>query len=334
MKKINIIQHINRCRYRSVILCLSILSLLHACKEPELNIENSKQYGNVYLQSATNGAILQSYNIKDEWVETAIGAGYGGLDKLSQKISIELAIDGSKVAEYNNQNNSNYELPPAGSYDLENPTVEIDRNFGGSNSAKLRVNAIKLGGTKSYIIPISIKNVSPELPVTKGLQTTYYIVNGVYESNPFPPIPLTGWKIIDFSDDDYDAIGGRAPYCIDGNKTTCWLSTYRKVNGWRPTHPHHVTIAMANEQILHGLKLYGRTGTSNAYLFPKTVQIETSTDGQTWKSAGIFIIAASSDETAATMYFEKSTNAKYFKVTVLNSTGNGDTTAIAELEAF
>ena len=334
MKKFNIIQHINRCRYHGVMLCLSILSLFQACKEPELNIENSKQYGNVYLQSATNGAILQSYNIKDEWVETAIGAGYGGLDKLSQKISIELAIDGSKVAEYNNQNNSNYELPPAGSYDLENPTVEIDRNFGGSNSAKLRVNAIKLGGTKSYIIPISIKNVSPELPVTKGLQTTYYIVNGVYESNPFPPIPLTGWKIIDFSDDDYDAIGGRAPYCIDGNKTTCWLSTYRKVNGWRPTPPHHVTIAMANEQILHGLKLYGRTGTSNAYLFPKTVQIETSTDGQTWKSAGIFIIAASSDETAATMYFEKSTNAKYFKVTVLNSTGNGDTTAIAELEAF
>lgn len=334
MKKINIIQHINRCRYRSVILCLSILSLLQACKEPELNIENSKQYGNVYLQSATNGAILQSYNIKDEWVETAIGAGYGGLDKLSQKISIELAIDASKVAEYNNQNNSNYELPPAGSYDLENPTVEIDRNFGGSNSAKLRVNAIKLGGTKSYIIPISIKNVSPELPVTKGLQTTYYIVNGVYESNPFPPIPLTGWKIIDFSDDDYDAIGGRAPYCIDGDKTTCWLSTYRRVNGWRPTHPHHVTIAMANEQILHGLKLYGRTGTSNAYLFPKTVQIETSTDGKTWKSAGIFIIAATSDETAATMYFEKSTNAKYFKVTVLNSAGNGDTTAIAELEAF
>ncbi|WP_183043977.1 BT_3987 domain-containing protein [Sphingobacterium siyangense] len=299
-----------------------------------MNIENSKQYGNVYLQSATNGAILQSYNIKDEWVETAIGAGYGGLDKLSQKISIELAIDASKVAEYNNQNNSNYELPPAGSYDLENPTVEIDRNFGGSNSAKLRVNAIKLGGTKSYIIPISIKNVSPELPVTKGLQTTYYIVNGVYESNLFPPIPLTGWKIIDFSDDDYDAIGGRAPYCIDGDKTTCWLSTYRRVNGWRPAHPHHVTIAMANEQILHGLKLYGRTGTSNAYLFPKTVQIETSTDGQTWKSAGIFIIAASSDETAATMYFEKSTNAKYFKVTVLNSAGNGDTTAIAELEAF
>jgi hypothetical protein len=334
MKKINIIQHINRCRYRSVILCLSILSLLQACKEPELNIENSKQYGNVYLQSATNGAILQSYNIKDEWVETAIGAGYGGLDKLSQKISIELAIDAGKVAEYNNQNNSNYELPPAGSYDLENPTVEIDRNFGGSNSAKLRVNAIKLGGTKSYIIPISIKNVSPELPVTKGLQTTYYIVNGVYESNPFPPIPLTGWKIIDFSDDDYDAIGGRAPYCIDGDKTTCWLSTYRRVNGWRPTHPHHVTIAMANEQILHGLKLYGRTGTSNAYLFPKTVQIETSTDGKTWKSAGIFIIAATSDETAATMYFEKSTNAKYFKVTVLNSAGNGDTTAIAELEAF
>jgi len=334
MKKFNKNQHTNRWEYSGVLLCLSIIALFQACKEPELNIENSKQYGSVYLQSAANGAILQSYNIKDEWVETTIGAGYGGLDKLAQKISIELAIDASKVAEYNIQNNSNYELPPGGSYALESPTVEINRNFGGSNSAKLRVNAINLGGTKSYIIPVSIKNVSPELPITKGLQTTYYIVNGVYESNPFPPIPLTGWKIIDFSDDDYDAIGGRAPFCIDGDKTTCWLSTYRKVNGWRPTHPHHVTIDMAREHTLHGLKLYGRTGTSNAYLFPKTLQIETSIDGQSWKSVGIFIIGASSEETAATMYFEKSANAKYFKVTVLNSAGNGDTTAIAELEAF
>ncbi len=334
MKKSNKILYINRWRYGSIILYMTLISLFQACKEPELNIENAKQYGNVYLPSAANGAILQSYNIKDEWVETPIGAGYGGLEELSQKVSIELFVDASKVAEYNNQNNSSYELPPSGSYALENPTVQIDRNFGGSNSAKLRINAIKLGGTKAYLIPISIKSVSPELPITKGLETTYFIVNGVYESNPFPSIPLAGWKIIDFSDDDYDAIGGRAPYCIDGDKATCWLSTYRRVNGWRPTHPHHVTIAMANEHPLHGVKLYGRTGANNAYLFPKTVQIETSIDGQNWSSAGIFIIAASSDETAATMYFEKSTNAKYFKVTVLNSAGNGDTTAIAELEAF
>src|SRR5699024_11811790 len=78
----------------------------------------------------------------------------------------------------------------------------------------------------------------------------------------------------------------------------------------------------------------GRLGDGQAYLFPKNVQIETSEDGNTWTTAGIYSLVASDDDTSATMYFEESIKCRYFKVTVLSSTGDGDTTAIAELVAF
>ncbi|SDD25340.1 BT_3987 domain-containing protein [Niabella drilacis] len=313
-----------------LVLCL----LFQNCKKPAFKVEDPESYAHVFMPLASNGAITKALPIKDEWISSSLGVGYGGPAELSQAIDITLEIDPASIATYNEQNNTSYELPPAGSYRLSGDQVQIASGKNGSNSVSLDINPLKLGGTRAYLVPVSIKTVSSTLTVAAGLKTTYFIVNGFYETNPFAPYPISDWKIHDYSDDDYDAIGGRAPYCIDGDVNTCWLSTYRRVNGWRPGHPHYVTIDMQKSQVLHGIKLYGRRGASNAYLFPKTVQIETSEDAVTWSTAGIFTIAASSDETAATMYLEKSVAGRYMKVTVLSSATGGETTAVAEIEAF
>lgn len=316
-----------------LILGLSF-SILYGCKKTELKIENKEQYTTVFMQSASNGAIEKKLAIKDQWTTIPFGAGYGGFNILSNAVQVDFTINPAQVELYNKTNNTNYELPPADSYRLDENQVVIQPGNAGSNNISLEINPLKLGGTKTYLLPISINKVSPTLTINEKLSTTYYLVNGFYETNPFTPIAIEKWKILDFSDDDYDAVGGRAPFCIDGNVNTVWLSTYRRVNGWRPPHPHYVTIDMNNEHTLHGITLFGRRGTSNAGLFPKNVMIQTSSDGNIWTDIGIFNIAASSDDTSATMNFEKSTNCRYFKVTVLSSAGNGDTTSIAELVAF
>lgn len=321
-------------RFTAVIGLLAIGLLLQYCKKPGFEVENPGAYAHVFMPLAGNGAITKSLPIKDEWISSSLGVGYGGPKELDAAIDITLAIDETQIAAYNEQNNTHYELPPAGSYRLSGDQVQIASGKNGSSSVSLDINPLMLGGTRSYLVPISIKTVSTDLAVAPGLKTTYFIVNGFYETNPFTSYPISGWKIVDYSDDDYDAIGGRAPYCIDGDVNTCWLSTYRRVNGWRPGHPHYVTIDMQQSQTLHGVKLYGRRGASNAYLFPRNVQIETSEDGADWSTAGIFTIAASSDETAATMYLEKSVAGRYVKVTVLSSATGGETTAVAEIEMF
>lgn len=317
-----------------LLFSLILIFIINACTKPEYPIEDPDSYSKVFMQLATDGAINQTLPIKDEWISIQLGVGYGGVNMLNENVEVDFQIDQKLVDEYNQQNNSNYELPPSDSYRISETTVTIPAGRTGSNFTYLELNPIKLGGTKSYIIPVSIHTIKPSISIADGLQTTFFIVNGFYEENPFSPIPMDAWEIDDFSSDDYDAIGGRAPYCIDGDVNTCWLSTYRRVDGWRPGPPHHVTIDMNNEHLLHGLTLYGRLGDNQAYLFPKNVQIETSEDGDTWTTAGIYSLVASADDTSATMYFEESIRCRYFKVTVLSSTGGGDTTAIAELVAF
>jgi len=322
---------------KRIIAALGLLAiglLLQYCKKPAFEVEDPGAYAHVFMPLAGNGAITKALPIKDEWIASSLGVGYGGPQELDAAIDIKLGVDETVIAAYNEQNNTSYELPPAGSYRLSGEQVQIPSGKNGSNSVSLEINPLKLGGTRSYLIPVSIQTVSTGLAVAPGLKTTYFIVNGFYETNPFMPYPIDTWTIADYSDDDYDAIGGRAPYCIDGDVNTCWLSTYRRVNGWRPGHPHYVKIDMQTSHTLHGIKLYGRRGASNAYLFPRNVQIETSENGTGWTTAGIFTIAASSDETAATMYLEKSVTGRYVKVTVLSSATGGETTAVAEIEAF
>ena len=333
--KATIKKNINRSSRFSILIILAALSvILQNCKKSELKIENQDQYTKVFMQSASDGAITKNLAIKDEWEAISFGAGYGGFNILNHPVTVNFKINQDQVDIYNQQNNTNFELPPSGSYRISSESVTIQPGNAGSNSTDLEINPLKLAGTKTYIIPVSISGVQPELAVNEGLRTTYFLVNGFYESNPFPPICQQGWKIHDYSDDDYDAVGGRAPFCIDGDVNTVWLSTYRRVDGWRPPHPHYVTVDMTESNTLHGITLYGRRGENNAYLFPKNVLIQTSNDGTNWTDQGTFTISAASEETAATMYFETSASCRYFKVTVLSSAGNGDTTSIAELAAF
>ncbi|MBD1421884.1 BT_3987 domain-containing protein [Sphingobacterium chuzhouense] len=317
-----------------------ILLFWQNCKVPEYPIENEESYSKIFMQLASDGAVEQSLPIKDEWTTITFGAGYGGLIPLTQNVQVTFEIAQEEVDSYNQQNNTNYELPPLDSYKLNNTTAEIQAGKTGSNSVSLDVNPLKLNGTRSYLLPITISNVTPDIPVSESLKTTYFIINGFYETNPYDPLPKGDWTIHDFSSQASD---GNAVDAIDGNLATHWLSEWRRDdNNQRPVHPHHITVDMENSHLLHGLQIYGRRPsgsqgpTSQDYLFPRNIHIETSNDGTTWQSAGIFSMTATpSGAPEATLYFEQAVTCQYFKVTVLNSTSaNGDTTGIAELIAF
>jgi len=307
----------------------------YSCKQADYPIENASSYTKIFMPLANNGTVESSMAIRNEWKRLPLGAGCGGIELPDKDIEITFTIDEKSLEHYNQQNATNYTLPPAESYRFTDNSVIIPKGSTGSNTIYLEVNPLMLRGTKKYLIPVSITGNSAGLPVTEGLKTTYFLLSAFYEENPFEEYSQAKWIIHDYSDDDYDGIGGRAKYCIDGNINTCWLSKYRRdSNGWRPTHPHHVTINMNEEVTLHGVKIVGRLGANNAYLFPEDVFIETSTDGENWSAAGLFSIVASSEDNSATMYLEASVEARYFKFTVLRSKGGGDTTAIAEITAF
>lgn len=320
---------------------IGITLIIQACSEPKYDIPDAESYSKIFMQAASNGTLSKSFPIEDTWHSIPLGAGYGGLVKPDQKITVQLSVDPSKLEEYNTANNTNYTLPPSGSYTFDGGTVEILPGLSGSNSVQLKVNPLKLGGTRTYLIPISITNVTPHIPIANGLGTAYIQVSGFYESNPYTPYDKTGWEIVDYSSDNNDnAVGGRARFCIDDDVNTCWLSQYTRVNGVRPAHPHHVTVDMKENKELHGIQLFGRKTlpgkSSQTYLFPKTVHIEVSSDNNNWTSVGVFtLLPVDQINPEGTMYFEETVSGRYVRVTVLGSTSpTGDTTAIAELYPF
>lgn len=308
-----------------------------ACKKADYPIEDASSYTKVFMQLANNGVIENKMPIEDSWQRFGFGAGCGGVELLSQDIEIGFKVDEEAIAEYNQGNATNYSLAPEGSFRLTEDKVTIPGGATGSNTIYLEVNPFNLQGTKEYLIPVSITSNSANLPITEGLGTTYYLVSGFYESNPFEPYSQANWTIHDYSDDENDGAttGGRAHHAIDGDIVTLWHSQWRKdENGWRPGHPHFIAIDMHETLTLHGIKIYGRVGSKYAYLFPKDVFVETSMDGENWTPAGTYTLTASADDTSATMYFAKNTQAQYFKFTTLSSKGGGATTAVTEIVAF
>lgn len=338
-------KHINKIigKYRSNLLLVSALMsciCLQQCKEPSYELDGQESYAKIFMQSASNGVVEHSLPITDSWIDISFGAGYGGPLLLEQNVQVDFEIAQEALDSYNQENNTNYQLPPADSYRFENRQVQIPAGKSGSNSTSISINPLKLNGTRAYMLPVKISKVSANIAVMEELQTTYFLIQGFYESNPYQPYEKTNWQAVEVSSEQADGAGGLGRHAIDGSVNTVWLSRYSRTNGVRPVHPHHIIIDMNQSNMLHGLQIFGRVTnegqSSQDYLFPRNIHIEVSDDRTNWTSAGLFtLVTAPARAPEGTVYFEQAITGRYFKVTVLSSTSaNGDTTGIAELIAF
>ena len=81
--------------------------------------------------------------------------------KVDSDGKVELAIDASKVDEYNAANGSNYVAAPEGSVELEQSTVTISAGAAISSAANVKVlSTEELVEGRNYVIPVTMKTVS------------------------------------------------------------------------------------------------------------------------------------------------------------------------------
>lgn len=325
------------------IVIIGMGSLLFSCEPQSLNIEDSARYSRVFMSSASETSIEKTYDITDEWHQIPFGAGYGGFNQLTQDLEVTFEVAPELIETFNAQNGTNYQIAPEDSYRIAQNTVTIPVGKTGSNSIYLEVNPLYFGGTRPVLVPISIKSATGNVPIEESKRTTYYVISGGYVTNPYTPYAKDNWEIHSFSSEEDVNDEGPAWKAIDGDNSTHWLTKWRRdANNERPVHPHHISIDMGVSQTLHGVQLFGRLGTNpdnmnhNFYLFPRLVNVEVSENGTVWESAGIYSTALEPTPTPEfTLYFEQSIKGRYFRITVINShSNNGDTSAIAEIEAF
>lgn len=312
-------------------LFLSIL-LVTGCQPETLEIPDAEQYSHIFMQSANENPISKTFAMDDHWEVIPVGAGYGGALQLPRDVEISFQVKPELVAAYNLSNATNYAVVPEGSYRITQGTAVIKAGQNGSNDVNLEVNPLKLGGTRSFLLPVSITTVSNGIKVQESLRTTYYLVNGVYSSNPYTPYAQDTWSILEVSSDDYDTGGGRANFAIDGDVNTFWHSQYRYINGTRPSHPHFISVNMGKEQELHGLEIDGRVNQVGGNGNAKDIVVEVSLNGTDWTSMGSYTL--DNQLATNTVYFPEAAVARFFKITVVASHGNVYRTHTAEIRAF
>lgn len=94
--------------------------------------------------------------------------------KVSEDVTVDMAIDNSLVDEYNKKNKTNYAALPETDVELDSPTVTIKAGRAASEANNMTLKTIKnFEDGKIYIIPVTIKGVSGDHKVLDSEKTIY-----------------------------------------------------------------------------------------------------------------------------------------------------------------
>lgn len=282
-------------------------------------IANPDQYTKIYMPQATEYPKVNDLFMADTLQSIVFGAAFGGVNDQTNTINVKFKVDPSLVASFNTKNNTNYTVLPLSSYEITNTEATMPSGQTNSNALKIKVKTV--GGIeplKEYLLPISIEQVSPALPVNDSLRTTYFKIKGTYQD-----FSRSAWQVIDVSSQESTNPGSNV---FDGNTGTNWHTRWRTA---KPAHPHWIIIDMGETKKLHGLYFWPHNGGNGN---PADINIEVSTDGTTWQNAGDFTLV--NTFIRQNIYFNTTMDARYFKLTIKTSTGNTHFTHPTEIGAF
>ncbi|ATL46981.1 sialidase [Chitinophaga caeni] len=262
------------------------------------------------------------------------GAYLGGPRSFDTNIEVQFEIDQAKVAEYNKMNFTSYPVLPADSYEFTETSTVIPKGSQHSSTLKMKILSANLDGVGKFLLPITMKT-SSQVNVNPSLETTYFLVDAQYLSNPFPVMDRAAWEIVDFSSEEATGEGannGHAIHAFDDDPATFWTTQWK---GAKPGPPHHITINMNADEKVHGFKFIGRidnkTGEVRTTGNPRDIIVETSMDGSTWNYSEAFHL---DNVLENTIYLSYAQDATYYRITINSSQSDNYLTHIAELYAF
>lgn len=192
-----------------------------------------------------------------------------------ENLLVGIKADESLVEAYNVANGTSYKMPPAGAYSVPKEKLILPRFNKTSSVASVSLISTGLTDTLSYLLPISIVEVSGSDDVLKSAKdSTLYVA---FRKKVLPtPLNLSkeGWNLIYFSseyEDNYSGHGfvraddpsstrtGSAKDIIDGDYASIWAYNHK---GTEKTDkvPFHIVIDFGREVTVRGLDLYAMRG--------------------------------------------------------------------------
>lgn len=323
---------IKKIKYLSIIPALAIMGLVACEKETPTyeELTNATEGTQIYIAKAARGfESLTLYPYIEERT-TNIGVNYGGLGLPANDINVEVFIDQEALDSVNTIRIAGGEVPylifPEGSYDLGETSFVIPKGTQSSNVADLVYYPNTFDPDNSYLLPISIKEVSGGYPINKTFKTVFF------EAGKLEPkkANTTNWQILDYSSQEdrggEGAVNGRASTILDGDIATFWHSCWY---GCIPTLPHYITVNMLSELEVRGFYLSQRQSlTRNISL----CEIQISSDNVNWESLGEFPLERITDEQDIALVTPRTF--QYFKFIVKSVYDGTNNVALAELTPY
>ena len=179
---------------KSIYYCILSLfpALVVSCGHDVVyDLPDGDKFNHVYLlQAVDNPRPVQIFMIEGETQTTNYTAFYSGL-KAPKNIRVGFEINTDLVQAYNEANQTNYEVMPEGSYELEASEAVIPAGQSRTEPLKLRLRSFGyIEAFKEYLLPLVLK--TDDMKMNESLNVIYYLVSASYKPGEVPRVEVCG----------------------------------------------------------------------------------------------------------------------------------------------
>lgn len=314
---------------KSYYILIAYLALSTCACKPELGIENSDTYTQIYMPQAVNNPIESTFFFSDRTDTLVYGANFGGPGNNDHDINVQFKADPALVASFNTKTGNDFQLLPADVYEIETPNSVISKGRVTTGPLRIMIKTNKIPGVRKYLLPVTLSSGNNPYKINEELKTAYFVVSATYKTNPFAIMDRAAWSLVDVSDEERVGEGpnnGRAVFAIDASAATYWHTVYRPA---ALPPPHWIIVDTKTANLFHGFKIKGRSDTNTGN--PSVITIEFSDNGQAWASGGRFSLANTLENT---FYLPEFKTARYFKLTITATHSNTAFSYLSDVQAF
>lgn len=234
-----------------------------------------------------------------------------GLLEVTNKwdINATIKVDKNYVKEYNNNNNTNYQIPADGSYSIDE-NVTLSSNM---QNVSINISISDFGNRKSgcFMLPIRIADISRfELSAEANLYAPIVRLLG-------KRLDRSGWTAEACSEEmTGEGTTGRIMDVLDGNHDNFWHTSWQ--SGPFCNHPNESHYAVFDTKSEHMFTQVGiiQRNNSDWGLCVQNYEVFISSDKKNWVSAGRCFAERSTDELIADITPMKG---RYVKLCFLDS---------------
>lgn len=164
-----------------ILIGLVLMSAFYfgSCKY-DTDIATPEAYERIYMPQAGKNPVTYHLTMSDTAQTLIYGADYGGVGYPASDINVHFSVEPALVDSFNQANNTDYKLLPAGSYELEATDAVIPKGDVNTKPLALKITTIgKLEHGVQYLLPISISTAG-NIKNSDALGVTYFLVDAKY----------------------------------------------------------------------------------------------------------------------------------------------------------